>query len=393
MKKLVVSALIFLFLVGLAACQLAPTPLPLPPTASPTVTHTPVPPAPTAKPTITPIPPLNSPNGPPLRSIHMFTLVDGWGLIEDALLLTHDGGLTWYSVPLPSGQVDKSTQAIFISASVAYLFLPAPDRLSGQLYSTTNGGGTWEVNPVPFANGQLVVKDNVLYFLEMTGVAADTVRVAIYASTDGSLNWTKIYPADGQEAGSSILDAGIKTGLSFITVDRGWLGVASQPQKITLYQTSNTAKGWSLQEIPAPENITSLVTTTLPPVFFAGNGAEGILPVDFVSMDTNDRNRVFYQTTDGGVTWTPGSSVTEGGAFTFINPQTGWVWGKRGLYFTSDGAQTWELLPVAFSRSEYATWINFIDQTNGWVLTEGQGSRVRLYHTTDGGNTWIVIIH
>jgi len=43
------------------------------------------------------------------------------------------------------------------------------------------------------------------------------------------------------------------------------------------------------------------------------------------------------------------------------------------------------LLPVAFGHSEHATYINFIDSKNGWLVTVGQGSRVRLYSTADGG--------
>jgi hypothetical protein len=392
-KKLVVLALIFLLLAGLVACQLAPaTPVPPPPIpTTPSATFTPLPPTPTAEPTLTPIRPLNSPNGPPLKSIHMFTALDGWGLIEDALLVTHDGGVGWYSVPLPGGQVDKSTQAIFTSVNIAYLLLPAPDGQTGQLYVTTNGGGSWQVSSVPFGNGQLVLIDNLAYFLQTRSVASDTMQVAIYITQDG-LSWAKIFPEEGQDTGSSISEAGIKTGISFINIDRGWIGVASQPQKIVLYQTTGAARAWAPQEIPAPENITSLVTTTLPPVFFAGNGMDGLLPVNFVSMETGDRNLVFYNTTDAGATWIPGESVTDGGVYTFIDPKTGWAWGKRGLYFTTDGAQTWTLLPVAFGRSENATWINFIDQKYGWLVTSGLGSRVRLYHTNDGGNTWTITI-
>jgi photosystem II stability/assembly factor-like uncharacterized protein len=390
-KKLVVPALIFLLLAGLAACQLAPTPVPLPPSPMPTATLTPLPPTPTAAPTQTPILPLNSPNGPPLKSIHMFTPQDGWGLVDDALLLTHDGGLSWYSVPLPDGQVSKSTEAVFLNMNLVFLLLPAPDGQSGQLYSTTDGGGTWLVNPVPFGRGELVFIDGATFFLQTDRIAPDAMRVVIYSTAD-SPTWARMFPGEGQDAGSSISEAGIKTGFSFINVDRGWLGVASQPQKIVLYQTDTTGRTWTHQELPAPENITSLITTTLPPLFFAGNDAEGILPVEFVSMDTGDKNLVFYDTTDSGATWNPGSSVTDGGAYTFLNPQTGWVWGKRGLYFTNDGAQTWTLLPVAFGRSENATWINFIDQKNGWLVTVGLGSRVRLYHTNDGGNTWTTTI-
>ena len=141
----------------------------------------------------------------------------------------------------------------------------------------------------------------------------------------------------------------------------------------------------------APQNISSLTTNSLPPVFFPGDNKSGLLPVDFISQATGDKNRVFYTTTDSGINWWPGGSVIDGGAFTFVDPKNGWVWGKHGLYFTNDAAQTWQLLPVAFGRSEQATMISFVDTRNGWIVTADAKNRVRLYNTTDGGHTWIAI--
>jgi photosystem II stability/assembly factor-like uncharacterized protein len=379
-KKLVVPALIILVLAVLTACQPTSAAVPPPPSPIPTVTFTPLPPEPTAVPTSTPILPLNSPNGPPLRSIHMFTLKDGWGLIDDALLVTHDSGVTWASVPLPGGKVDSSTEAVFLNLNVAYLVVPSPDGQSGQLFITNNGGANWDLYPVPFLRGRLVFIGSIGYFLETGGASGK--EVSIYNTSDG-INWAKTVAI-------SLPDAKLITGFSFNSVERGWLGIASQPQKVVLYQTNTAAQTWVEQDIPAPENIASLTTSAFPPVFIQGNTANGFLPVDFTSTETGDRNRLFYITTDGGSTWTPGGSVPDGGAYTFANANTGWAWGKRGLYGTTDGAQTWMLLPGGFNRSEHASWINFIDAQNGWLITVGQNSRVRLYRTTDGGNTWLV---
>jgi photosystem II stability/assembly factor-like uncharacterized protein len=389
MKKLAATALILLLLGGLAACQAQSTPTPLPTT--PTNTNTPVAPEPTARPSNTPIPPLNSPNGPPLRSLEMFTALDGWGLIDNTLLLTHSGGLNWFSVPLPEGQVDIFTRIFFIDMNTFYLVVPAADGQTGQLYYTNNGGGSWRVNPVPFLDGQMIFIDQVGYFLETIQTGSKTMSATLFNSNDNGLTWNNIFPGANQDPGSSLPETGIKTGFSFISIDRGWLTVASQPQKVLLYNTENGGRNWAPQEIPIPENITSLVTTSLPPVFFTGNNDEGLLPVDFVSMDTGARNRVFYFTSDSGVTWSPGASIVDGETYTFLDPKTGWVWGKRGLYFTSDSAQTWQLLPVAFGRSEHATSLKFIDKNTGWLLTADTKNRIRIYNTRDGGNTWMAI--
>ena len=194
MKTLAAILLNLLLLSALAACQLQSTPTPEAP-VPPTPTLTAPPPAPTARPTNTPIPPLNSPNGPPLRSIDMFTDNDGFGLINNALLLTHDGGFTWFSVPLPEGQVNESTSALFVDINTIYLVLPAPDRRTGQLYYSSNGGGTWQISPVPFLRGQLVFTAQTGYFLEMTRTSSETAISTIYNSTDNGLTWNVKYPA------------------------------------------------------------------------------------------------------------------------------------------------------------------------------------------------------
>lgn len=380
MKKLV-PALFLLLLVGLTACQ--PTtsaPAPQPPTPTPAITLTPPPPEPTVIPTITLTPPLNSPNGPPLRSINMFTPKDGWGLTDDQLLVTHDSGITWASVPLPNGKVDIATEAVFVDLKTAYLVVPVEDGKSSQLFVTNNGGANWDAYPVPFLRGDLIFLGTTGYFLE-TGSASGK-EVSIYNTSDG-INWAKT-------VGISLPNPNLITGFSFVNAQHGWLGIASQPQKVVLYQTNTAGQTWATQDIPAPENIASLTTSAFPPVFAKGNTLIGFLPVDFTSTETGDRNRLFYFTSDGGTSWTPGGSVPEGGVYTFVDANTGWAWGKKGLYGTTDGAKTWQLLPGGFNRSEHATWINFVDAQNGWLITVGQNSRVRLYRSTDGGNTWLV---
>ncbi len=382
--------LIFLLLAGLAACGTNSTTL-QPPTPVPANTKTAIPATPTATPTITPIPPLNSPSGPPLKSIHMFTPADGWGLISDSLLITHNGGINWFSVPMSDGQLDDQSDAFFFDVNTAYLLVPSADRQTGQLYFTSNGGGTWQISNVPFLRGQLIFRGGIGYFLQLTATASDLMKVVIFASQDNGLTWTAIYPGQQQSADTTIPDSAIKTGAAFISPERGWLGAASQRGKITLYRTTNAAIDWGFQQLPAPQNIASLTTTTLPPIFFPDNSSDGLLPVDFISTDTGDRNRVFYATADAGENWSPGGSVIDAEAYTFLDPKTGWVWGKHGLYFTNDGAQSWQLLPVAFGKSEHATYINFIDINTGWLLTADAKNRVRIYATHDGGNTWMAV--
>ena len=367
----------------LAACQALATPVPQP-TATPTATFTPLPPTATVIPTITPTPPLNSPSGPPLRAIQMYSIKDGWGLIDNALLVTHDGGASWASVPLPGGEVNPKTTFNFVSVNELHLVVPDEGQSTGKLYYTADGGQNWQVNPVPYGVGQI---ERYGYYLETQAADAEGMEIALYQTVDW-IGWTKIFPLSDD---ARLPHAGQKTGIAFLNGERGWLGLAEQQNGVGLYRTLDSGRTWLPQSIPLPENLAALNTTVLPPFFFLENALDGFLPVDFIARDTGDRTRVYYVTSDGGETWTPGEAVPEGGAYTFINPQTGWAWGKRGLYATTDG-KTWLLLPVAFNRSEHATWINFLDAKNGWLVTVGPQSRVHLYRSTDGGYSWSATI-
>lgn len=391
MKKLTTNIMMLLLLAGLAACQTVSTPIPtIPATIIPTdipITNTPPPPPATIAPTAEHIPALNSPNGPPLSLIKMFTAKDGWGLISNALLVTHNGGVNWYSVPLPEGEVDQNSVVFFSDMNNLYLVVPASNGQGGLLHRTTNGGGTWETYPVPFSRGQLTIMFNVGYFMETASSAAESQSVVFYLSTDFGATWQKVSPTGA----STIQDAGLKTGFSLLNVTTAWLGMAKQDQKILIYRTDNKGSDWTAQPIPAPENISDLLTSTQPPLFFAGDEKSGILPVDFIPKDDSETSRVFYLSSDGGLTWQPGGSVIEGAAYTFIDPKNGWVWGKGGIYFTSDGGQTWQLRPVAFGRSEHATCLSFVDVNTGFMLTTDAKNRVRIYSTIDSGNTWISV--
>ena len=384
MKKLAAISLILIVLGALAACQAKAAPTPLPPTPT-EVTDTPVPVQPTVIPTDAVLPALHSLNSPPLLTFKMFPPTDGWGLVGNQLLLTHNGGQNWFSVPLEGGQVSQNTLALFVDAKTLYVLLPAADGLTGTLYSSLNGGGTWLITPVPFAHGQLAFIDGIGYFMETIQTGSDSMISNIFRSNDKGLTWNKIL------LGSGLPEAGLKTGFSFISSEIGWVGVAAQKQKVVLYKTTDGAHTWLIDDIPVPQNISTLVTNTLPPVFFAGDNRDGLLPVDFIAQDTGDKNRIFYTTNDGGASWNPGASVIDGGAYSFVDPKNGWVWGKHGLYTTNNTAQTWQLLPVAFGPSEQATMLSFVDTKTGWIVTTDAKNRVRLYNTRDGGNTWVAI--
>jgi photosystem II stability/assembly factor-like uncharacterized protein len=150
----------------------------------------------------------------------------------------------------------------------------------------------------------------------------------------------------------------------------------------------------------------------------------GMSTVEFLNV-----TQIMYKTTDGGLTW----QIVTGWSFSdnprnmhFLTEDEVWVIGYNGIYYSEDGAETWEQafdrggwsmsflnkdeawavsdssllhmkqdhtweafsipgrLPSFRLTSPYCTDIQFIDDQHGWIV----GTEIAVMHTPDGGSTW-----
>jgi uncharacterized protein (TIGR03437 family) len=116
---------------------------------------------------------------------------------------------------------------------------------------------------------------------------------------------------------------------------------------------------------------------------------------------TRTTKGTIVNTTDGGVTWTnqdPGVTVALNGVF-FLNTSQGWVVGDNGMILrTTDGGAHWTQEPVASADSFVS--VCFTDAQNGWAasyapiqywdfLSEYTDWQASIWHSTDGGQTWL----
>lgn len=77
----------------------------------------------------------------------------------------------------------------------------------------------------------------------------------------------------------------------------------------------------------------------------------------------------------------------------FVDPMIGWAVNSDGkILKTNDGGVSWRQqfqTPIVRNRPIYLRSVGFANPLNGWVGTVSQEQR--LYHTTDGGDTWAVV--
>ncbi len=109
----------------------------------------------------------------------------------------------------------------------------------------------------------------------------------------------------------------------------------------------------------------------------------------------------YTRTSDGGITWTPNTIPdAENLYFSMIfalDATTAWAPlyahqnGVMGLYYTSDGGNTWvQQESAGFNLiGSFPNCVHFWDEHIGWCMGDPAGGSYEIYTTTDGGTTWV----
>lgn len=389
-----------LLALGLAACSFADLPGTIQTGDLPAPSETPqlILPTPTAVPSATPTeapllaPALTTISLPEILELHMFSELRGWAITPGGVLHSSDGTKTWQPLLIPLVDPAASFSAAFLSADTVYILSRQPDE-SGLLSISNDGGQTWQQRPVPFADGRMTVVDDTIYALQSLGAAAGSQPVAIQVIYNGGESFFQPFThVPGEpEAENSLPMSGDKTGLSFITPQRGWV-TGSRPvdNEIYLFRSDDSGVSWQPQTVSPPPDLGGFMAVSQPPLFFHGDPLNGVLPVDFYPQNGGELQRAFYFTQDGGENWTPAAPLFPAvSAFAFANAQNGWLVSNNQLIATADGGASWSRLPVSFSPSETVITMNFISATTGWLVTQNENSVTNLYQTTDGGYSWM----
>jgi photosystem II stability/assembly factor-like uncharacterized protein len=376
MKKLtVIFTVAFLF--ALAACTSTPTP---PPVITPTATSTPTGPVPIASPQLT--------------RFYFFNEREGWGATQDLIVRTSDGGRTWVNATPNVDAQFGYLPFIFVDAQTAWALVPISYFDSGALYQTADGGVSWKSVSVPFAVASLQALDSTTAFaLASLGAGAGSQAVAFYQSTDGGHTWTRLFINDpnAAEAANSLPLGGSKGGFAFNDALNGWVG-GSIPvdDKIFFYRSVDGGVTWSEYPLSLPAGYEIAQTSNNGPLFFSA--AEGILPVHFVMPTQTGGLTVFYRTSNGGATWTPGQVINDGRLYDFRSFREGVAFSGGQFFFTSDSGQTWGAVTPNMDFTDSLDSFQFANNLVGWALINTTGADPAFYMTTDGGVNWTRLI-
>ena len=297
---------------------------------------------------------------------------------DDFIYKTTDGGDTWIVVFTPwkekeqnhreqlSIYIDRGgiNSIYFKDSNIGYAVSGTVQDCNGyrHIYTTTDGGSTWNISYVDPDKGGLI---SVCVNTAGQGWAVGFKGVIVISEDNGN-SWAQILSGKGTtySTGDDIYS------VFFINENIGWaVGARNNCNSDDgiILKTTNGGKIWKTQKhfpyIGGP--ITS--------VYFINEdigwavGEEGVVQT--------------YRTTDGGENWIdvggPASSVF------FINQDTGWKirdWYSDGIYKSTDGGDNWVQKSSISSSSVY-----FSDINNGWAVGEG-GSILK---STDEGETWI----
>ena len=310
--------------------------------------------------------------------------------IEQILMVTEDGGITWEETSIGSGNefydVHILDEGKFIIAA-----------RNGRIHSTSDGGDNWRVRSIADNTSSL---RSIHFIDENNGWVAGTFsadgNTAVLFTEDGGENWTEInseftgniYSIDVLEDGyfvavglSGLISTttdngttvqnlpGLSTGfnsIQFIDSDNGWIAGGGG----TLLNTTDGGGTW--------ETVKRTGEGQLRDIFFADNMNGWI---------ASGSGQV-RKTTDGGLNWETIQTEVNHNlmSITFTDSNIGWTVGSSGTVLkTEDGGDNWTAVDAGTTSILYS--VAFINDTTGFIAG-GRFSSGFILKTTDSGETW-----
>ena len=288
----------------------------------------------------------------------------GWmSTARGGLQATNDGGATWNNVDVLGALGIVAEPAVgevqFLSAQKGFVLASAGQ---GLLARTDDGGVTWR--PL-FPPPQPVLASSVTMIDDSTGIAAGTILDAggVLRTVDGGLTWTQV-------ASIPKPDAFAAAGLSFVDGEHGWVLADG-----AVYGTEDGGATWLKLDLPVQATSNSVAAIS-----------RATVDTGFVAM----QDGTLFVSHDGGVTFQglPSLDTSRDGVVTslqFSDELHGWMVRGNAIHKTTDGGQSWSIVPFGLFAASIRE-----DGTRLWVIAHGAGEDYlpRLLSSSDAGATW-----
>jgi photosystem II stability/assembly factor-like uncharacterized protein len=224
------------------------------------------------------------------------------------------------------------------------------------------------------------------------GIAAGSMGVSVFQTTDGGETWDQKYTNDPNlsGAGDSLPLGGLKNGLTPLNMQTAWVyGLTYAPGAVYFYRTDDAGESWRELNLDLPEGAENTELSVDKIEIIAPNF--GFLTMRVTSDNTN---LAVYTSDDSGHTWLlMPTLIPNGGSADFLSATEAVIYNGEQFYVTRDAARTWTIIPPDIKFGETFAGMDFVNALSGWVITLDPTNNGRsLYRTSDGGATWSPVV-
>jgi photosystem II stability/assembly factor-like uncharacterized protein len=292
---------------------------------------------------------------------HDLYSMDKWGTSDiimggqgGTIIRTSNSGNNWISNTFFTGGFNDIS---FSNSSTGYV-------ISENSYiKTTNSGLNWTVDSIPNTYNINSGMKTVKFFNSNTGYI---LRDSLYKTTNGGQSWNRIN--FGTNRNFPVV--------SFINTDTGFAITYSNnypnPSYAYLEKTTNGGSTWQETQYTGSVNIYRMYFFDELTGYACQSGSPNALS----------------KTINGGLNWTGISTITDFSKMYFINSSRGFLYGKYGLYLTTNGGQNFNCVLIDSPKVGFD--INFINENTGYFLKQDYfaNTNPKVYKTTNGGLNW-----
>ena len=240
-----------------------------------------------------------------LNDVFFVSPTTGWAVGgSQTILHTDNGGSTW-TVQNSSTSIQVELYSVFFTSPTTG-FAAGSNGAPGIIYTTTNGGATWQVSSAPIEKGIF----RIFFTTSNNGWLTGRYGI-VYATTDGGSTWVQKLPA-----GANIMQH--RYGLFMYDNNKGWVCGASL---VGVKRTDDGGDTWTNQPVTNTAGLLDITFTDSLTGWIVGSATTfGGYPIRY--------------TTDGGATWMLDSSmylpISALKGVHFLNSTLGWAVGLDG---------------------------------------------------------------